>query len=186
MSNKKLGAADSINLLKLLEERFANNMNRHRGVLWQDVRAALSKQPSKLWTLHEMEKTGGEPDVILHDKKTGCFHFADCCAESPLGRRSTCYDRDGLDSRKEHKPLHAACEMAKKMGAELMDEIQYRRLQELGAFDQKTSSWLRTPESIRKLGGAIFGDRRYDTVFIYHNGAQSYYAARGFRCVLEV
>ncbi len=186
MSNKKLGDTDSRNLLMLLEERFATNMHRHRGISWENVHAVLSKQPSKLWTLYEMEKTGGEPDVIQYDKKTGRFIFADCSSESPLGRRSTCYDRVGLDSRKEHKPLHAACEMAQEMGAELMDEIQYRRLQELGAFDQKTSSWLRTPESIRKLGGAIFGDRRYDTVFIYHNGAQSYYAARGFRCVLEV
>ncbi|MFM7078780.1 MAG: DUF4256 domain-containing protein, partial [Bacteroidota bacterium] len=182
MSDKRLGATDSRNLIKLLEQRFVENMNRHFGVSWEDVLTSLSNHPVKLWTLHEMEKTGGEPDVIQHDIKTGRFLFADCCTESPLGRRSLCYDRVGLESRKEHKPSHAACEMAGEMGVELMNESQYRQLQQLGAFDLKTSSWLKTPEEIRKLGGAIFGDRRYDTVFVYHNGAQSYYAARGFRC----
>ncbi|MFM7053606.1 MAG: DUF4256 domain-containing protein, partial [Bacteroidota bacterium] len=146
----------------------------------------LQSNAAALRSLHEMERTGGEPDVVLMESKSKKIIFADCSTETPSGRRSLCYDRAGLESRKEHKPLHAACEMAGEMGVELMNESQYRQLQQLGKFDLKTSSWLKTPEEIRKLGGAIFGDRRYDTVFVYHNGAQSYYAARGFRCVLEI
>jgi hypothetical protein len=173
-------------LFKVLKARFEKNMGRHKGIEWAKVQAKLEANTEKLWSLSEMERTGGEPDVVGQDKKTGEYIFYDCSAETPNGRRSVCYDRDGLNSRKEFKPENNAVDMAVDMGIELLNEEQYRELQELGEFDIKTSSWLETPSKIRKLGGAIFGDRRYDHVFVYHNGAQSYYAARGFRGVLRV
>jgi Protein of unknown function (DUF4256) len=173
-------------LLDTLKARFEGNMNRHKGIQWEKVRARLEGKPDRLWSLGEMERSGGEPDVIGQDKKTSEYLFFDCSPESPKGRRSVCYDREALDARKEHKPRANAVEMAAAMGAVLLTEAEYRRLQELGDFDTKTSSWLRTPPAIRSLGGAIFGDYRYGTVFIYHNGAESYYAARGFRCALGV
>lgn len=173
-------------LLMTLQERFEENKNRHKGVDWADVQARLEAKPAKLRSLYEMERTGGEPDVVGHDKKTGEFLFYDCAAESPDGRRSFCYDREALDSRKEHKPANSAMEMAGEMGIELLTEEEYRALQKLGEFDLKTSSWIATPAEIRKLGGALFCDRRYDHVFVYHNGASSYYAARGFRGSLRV
>ena len=171
-------------LLKVLKARFEKNMKRHKGLDWAKVEARLDDR--KLRALAEMERTGGEPDVIGHDKKTGEFIFADCSAETPKGRRSICYDREALEERKEHKPKDNALDMAKAIGIELLTEEEYRELQELGEFDTKTSSWLKTPAAVRKLGGAIYGDRRYDRVFIYHNGAQSYYAVRGFRGSLRV
>ncbi|HET8635245.1 MAG TPA: DUF4256 domain-containing protein [Acidobacteriaceae bacterium] len=170
----------------MLKARFEKNKNRHKGLEWAKVRARLEANPEKLWSLSEMEKTGGEPDVVGLDKKTGEYIFYDCSAESPKGRRSVCYDREALDARKEFKPKNSAVEMAAEMGIELLTEEQYRELQQLGKFDTKTSSWVRTPPAIRKLGGAVFCDRRYDTVFLYHNGAESYYAARGFRGSLRV
>ena len=173
-------------LLSVLKARFEKNMDRHQGLDWAAVQAKLEASPEKLWSLHEMERTGGEPDVLGHDKKTGEYIFYDCSAESPKDRRSLCYDREALDSRKEHKPKDSAMDMAAAMGVELLTEEQYRELQKLGNFDLKTSSWVKTPANIRKLGGAIFCDRRYDTVFVYHNGAESYYAARGFRGWLRV
>lgn len=173
-------------LLAALNGRFEKNMNRHKGLEWSKVQAKLEAQTEKLKTLFEMERTGGEPDVIGFDKKSGVFVFCDCSAESPAGRRSLCYDSAALEARKEAKPDGSALEMAAAMGIELLTEEQYRELQELGKFDLKTSSWLLTPPAIRKLGGAIFGDRRYNAVFVYHNGAQSYYAARGFRGLLRV
>ncbi|MEF3302539.1 DUF4256 domain-containing protein [Paenibacillus sp. GYB003] len=173
-------------LIKIWKARFEKNMNRHEGLEWADVQAKLEANPEKLWSLHEMERTGGEPDVVGHDAKTGEYLFYDCSAESPKGRRSVCYDREALESRKEHKPENSAVEMAAAMGIELLTEEQYRELQKLGTFDTKTSSWVVTPARIRKLGGALFCDRRYDTVFVYHNGADSYYAARGFRGSLRV
>ena len=173
-------------LLKELKTRFEKNMNRHRGLSWARVQARLEDNPEKLWSLSEMEKTGGEPDVFGHDQKTGEYIFVDCSAESPKGRRSVCYDRAGLESRKEHQPENNAIEMAAAMGIELLTEDQYRELQKLGHFDTKTSSWLKTPAEIRKLGGAIFADFRYGNVFVYHNGAQSYYGARAFRGLLRV
>ena len=173
-------------LLMALQSRFENNMKRHKGVAWADVRSKLEANPGKLWSLHEMERTGGEPDVIGHDAKTRQYVFYDCSAESPDGRRSFCYDREALDSRKEHKPANSAIEVAGEMGIELLTEEEYRSLQKLGEFDLKTSSWIATPSDIRKLGGALFCDRRYDHVFVYHNGASSYYAARGFRGSLRV
>jgi hypothetical protein len=173
-------------ILAVLKSRFADNMQRHKGLKWDDILKKLQENSEKLWSLCEMERTGGEPDVVGQDKKTGAYLFFDCAAESPRGRRSVCYDREGLESRKEHRPENSAIEMAEAMGVELLTEEEYRQLQKLGEFDLKTSSWLKTPSEIRKLGGAIFGDRRYDTVFVYHNGAQSYYAARGFRTVLKV
>lgn len=173
-------------LLQTLKARFAKNMNRHQGLEWADLQAKLEAHTEKLWSLHEMERTGGEPDVVDYDNQTGEYIFYDCSAESPKGRRSVCYDREALESRKEHKPQNNAIEMAANMGIELLTEEQYRELQKLGAFDLKTSSWVKTPASIRKLGGAIFCDRRYNTVFVYHNGAESYYAARGFRGSLRV
>jgi hypothetical protein len=172
--------------LKILKARFEKNMPRHKGLEWAKVQARLKADPEKLHSLEEMEKTGGEPDIVGQDKKTGKFLFFDCSAESPEGRRSVCYDREGLESRKEHRPKTSAIDMAKAMGIELLTEEQYRELQKLGEFDLKTSSWVQTPSSIRKLGGALFCDRRYGTVFTYHNGAQSYYAARGFRGSLTV
>lgn len=173
-------------LFKILKTRFENNMNRHKGLEWVKVQARLDDNTEKLKSLNEMEATDGEPDVIGHDKQTGEYIFVDCSAESPKGRRSVCYDRDGLESRKEHKPDNNALDMAASMGIELLTEKQYRELQKLGNFDAKSSSWLKTPAKIRKLGGAIFGDFRYGNVFVYHNGAQSYYAGRGFRASLRV
>jgi hypothetical protein len=173
-------------LLKALKVRFEKNMNRHKGLEWARVRAKLEAHAGKLWSLHEMERTGGEPDVIGHDNKTGEYIFYDCSAESPKARRSVCYDREALESRKEHKPEDNAIDMASAIGIELLTEEQYRELQKLGNFDTKTSSWVKTPSNIRRLGGALFCDRRYDTVFVYHNGAESYYAARGFRGSLRV
>ena len=168
-------------LLQTLKARFDKNTNRHKGIAWTAVLARLEKNQDKLRSLAEMERTGGEPDVIGHDKKTGEFIFCDCSAESPAGRRSLCYDQDALKSRRENRPEGSAVDMAASMGIELLTEDQYRGLQQLGEFDLKTSSWVKTPSEIRRLGGALFCDRRYDTVFLYHNGAQSYYAARGFR-----
>ena len=173
-------------LLRTLRGRFDKNMNRHKGLEWPKIQARLEGNIEKLWSLHEMERTGGEPDVVRHDKKTGEYIFYDCSAESPKGRRSICYDREALEARKEHKPENSAMDMAAAMGIELLTEEEYRELQKLGHFDAKTSSWLKTPSDIRKLGGAIFADYRYDNVFVYHNGAESYYAARGFRGSLKV
>ena len=187
MGNKKdLSPAQRKELINTLKERFEKNMNRHKGVDWSKVQTKLEADSGKLWSLNEMEITGGEPDVVGHDKKTGEYVFYDCSDESPKGRRSLCYDRQALDSRKEFKPKNNAVEMAASMGIELLDEAQYRELQKLGNFDTKTSSWLKTPADIRKLGGAIFADFRYGNVFVYHNGAESYYAARGFRGCLRV
>jgi hypothetical protein len=173
-------------LLGILKARFEKNMNRHKGLDWMEVVTKLQSNPKKMNALHEMEKTGGEPDIIGCDIKTGEYIFCDCSAESPLGRRSTCYDREGLESRKENKPENNALDMAAAIGIELLTEAQYRELQSLGNFDLKTSSWIATPADIRKLGGALFADRRYGHVFVYHNGAQSYYAVRGFRGLLKV
>jgi hypothetical protein len=173
-------------LLRALKARFETNMNRHKGLEWSAIQAKLAAHPDKLWSLHEMESTGGEPDVVGHDKKTGENIFYDCSAESPKGRRSLCYDREALEARKEHKPQNNALDMAAAMGIELLTEEQYRELQKLGDLDTKTSSWVKTPSDIRKLGGALFCDRRYNHVFVYHNGADSYYAARGFRGSLRV
>ena len=173
-------------LLTVLKARFEKNMNRHKGLDWAKVQARLEAHAERLASLHEMERTGGEPDIVDHDEKTGEYIFYDCSTESPQGRRSVCYDREGLESRKENRPENSAVDMAAAMGVELLTEEQYRELQKLGKFDTKTSSWVKTPPGIRKLGGALFCDRRYDTVFLYHNGAQSYYAARGFRGSLRV
>jgi len=193
-SNKKeLSPEQRKELLGVLKARFEKNMNRHKGLEWAKVQAKLEAclsgrqaNSEKLWSLNEMERTGGEPDVVGHDKKTGEYIFYDCSAESPKGRRSVCYDRESLESRKEHKPENNAIDMAAAMGIELLTEEQYRELQKLGNFDKKTSSWVKTPADIRKLGGALFCDCRYDHVFLYHNGAESYYAARGFRGSLKV
>lgn len=187
MSNReKLPQDQSEELFKILQTRFEKNMNRHKGLEWSKIQSKLEKSPEKLWSLHEMEETGGEPDVVSYDKKTDEFIFYDCSTESPKGRRSVCYDPEALESRKQHKPRHSAVGMAAEMGVELLTEEQYRELQQLGKFDTKTSSWVATPADIRELGGAIFGDWRYGTVFIYHNGAESYYGARGFRGSLRV
>ncbi len=186
MPKNKLTTSQSKELLDILKARFEKNAKRHKGIAWADVESRLQKHAEKLWSLNEMEMTGGEPDVVGMDKKTGEYLFFDCAAESPKGRRSICYDHEALESRKEHKPANSAVNMAADMGIELLNEEQYRMLQTLGAFDLKTSSWIQTPDAIRKLGGAVFCDRRYDTVFLYHNGAESYYAARGFRGVLRV
>lgn len=185
-STKELTKDLRQDLLDILMKRFEKNMSRHKGVTWHVVLEKLERNPDKLWSLNEMERTGGEPDVIDYDKKTGSIVFADCAAESPKGRRSICYDHEALESRKEHKPENSAMQMASDMGIEVLTEEEYRQLQKLGNFDSKTSSWLKTPADIRKLGGAIFGDYRFGHVFIYHNGAESYYAARGFRGVLRV
>jgi hypothetical protein len=186
-SNKrKLSPKQREELLGTLKARFEKNMGRHKGLEWAKVQARLEANAEKLWSLQEMERTGGEPDVVGYDKKTGEYIFYDCSAESPKGRRSVCYDREGLESRKEHKPENNAVDMAAAMGIELLSEEQYRELQRLGTFDAKTSSWVKTPSEIRKLGGALFGDFRYGNVFVYHNGAQSYYAARAFRGSLRV
>jgi hypothetical protein len=173
-------------LLSMLKDRFEKNMNRHKGLLWTKVTARLEVDPGTLWSLNEMERTGGEPDVVGHDTKTGEYIFYDCSAESPKGRRNVCYDREGQEARKAFKPEHNAIDMAAAMGIELLSEEQYRALQELGNFDTKTSSWIKTPSDIRKLGGALFADRRYGHVFVYHNSAPAYYAARGFRGSLRV
>ncbi len=186
MSKTNLSSEHSEKLLRALKIRFDKNMGRHKGLEWVKVQARLEANVPKLWSLHEMERTGGEPDVVGYDKKTGEFIFYDCSAESPQGRRSICYDHGALKSRKEHKPKNSAVGMATAMGIELLTEGQYRELQKLGDFDMKTSSWIKTPPDIRKLGGALFCDRRYDTVFVYHNGAESYYAVRGFRGLLIV
>jgi Protein of unknown function (DUF4256) len=186
MHKKDLSPEHREELLRAVKARFEKNMNRHKGLEWAEVQAKLEANAEKLWSLHEMERTGGEPDVAGHDQKTGEYIFYDCSAESPKGRRSVCYDREALESRKEHKPADNAMDMAAAMGIELLTEEQYRELQKLGNFDTKTSSWVKTPSAIRKLGGALFCDRRYDTVFLYHNGAESYYAGRGFRGSLRV
>jgi hypothetical protein len=188
MASKKkaLSAVQRDRLMATLKARFEKNMQRHKGVQWDAVRRRIEDEPEKLWSLNELEESDGEPDVIGQDLATGEFLFVDCAAESPKGRRSVCYDREALDARKAHKPAANAVELATAMGTVLLDEEEYRRLQQLGDFDTKTSSWLRTPPAIRKLGGAIFGDYRFGTVWIYHNGAESYYAARGFRCLLRV
>src|ERR1041384_1094942 len=186
MAKRNLSAGQREELLTTLKARFEKNMNRHKGVDWAKVEARLEANPEKLWSLNEMETTGGEPDVVAHDKKTGEYTFYDCSAESPKGRRSICYDREALEARKENKPKDSAMNMAAAAGVELLTEEQYRELQKLGEFDLKTSSWVKTPADIRKLGGALFCDRRYNTVFLYHNGADSYYANRGFRGSLSV
>ena len=186
MNKKKLSSKEREELLNTLKARFEKNMNRHKGLEWAKVQAKLEAEGAKLWSLNEMERTGGEPDVVGHDKKTGEYIFYDCAAESPKGRRSVCYDPEALESRKEHKPENSAVGMATDMGIELLTEEQYRELQELGNFDLKTSSWVKTPADIRKLGGALFCDRRYNHVFLSHNGAESYYAARAFRGSLRV
>jgi Protein of unknown function (DUF4256) len=183
---KDLKAKQREELLRALKARFEKNMNRHKGLEWAKVQAKLEANPEKLWSLNEMERTSGEPDVVGYDKRTGEYIFYDCAAESPTGRRSVCYDGEALESRKEHKPKNSAMDMAAAMGIELLTEEQYRELQQLGNFDTKTSSWVKTPSDIRKLGGALFCDRRYDHVFLSHNGAESYYAARGFRGSLRV
>lgn len=185
-NKKKLLAEQQETLLGILKTRFEKNKNRHKGIDWDTVQSKLETQPEKLWSLEEMESTGGEPDVTGLDQKTGEYIFMDCSPESPKGRRSVCYDPEALASRKEHKPGNSAVEMAADMGIELLTEEQYRELQQWGPFDLKTSSWIVTPAAIRKLGGALFCDRRYDTIFVYHNGAESYYAARGFRGSLRV
>lgn len=185
-SKKELPAKQSEELLKVLKSRFEKNTNRHKGIKWEKVQAKLKANTGKLWSLHEMERTGGEPDVVGYDKKTGEYIFFDCSAETPKGRTSLCYDREALDARKEHKPKNNVMDLAADMGIELLTEEQYRELQKLGKFDTKTSSWIKTPAEIRKLGGAIFADFRYGQVFVYHNGAQSYYGARAFRGALRV
>jgi Protein of unknown function (DUF4256) len=186
-SNKKeLSQKQREELFRALKARFEKNLNRHKGLDWAKVQAKLEANAEKLWSLNEMERTGGEPDVVGHDKKSGEYVFYDCSAESPKGRTSFCYDREALDSRKEHKPKNSVMDMAAAMGIELLTEEQYFELQKLGEFDTKTSSWIATPADIRKLGGALYGDRRYGRVFVGHNGAQSYYAGRGFRGSLKV
>jgi len=185
MKSKNLSTDEREVLIKTLKERFEKNKMRHKDLEWLDLQTKL-ESTDKLWSLYEMERTGGEPDVVGYDKSTGEYIFYDCSPESPKGRRSTCYDREGLESRKEHRPENNAVDMATAMGIEMLTEAQYRELQSLGKFDLKTSSWLKTPAAIRKWGGAIFGDFRYEHVFIYHNGAQSYYASRGFRGALKI
>ncbi|MED3563970.1 DUF4256 domain-containing protein [Bacillus xiapuensis] len=185
-NEKELSLEQREELLRSLKVRFEKNMDRHKGLEWAKVQAKLETNPEKLWSLNEMERTGGEPDVVVHDKKAGEYIFYDCSAESPKGRRSVCYDPEALESRKQHKPQNNAIDMAADIGIEILTEEQYRELQKLGNFDTKTSSWVKTPANIRKLGGAIFCDRRFDTVFVYHNGAESYYAGRGFRGSLRV
>ncbi len=185
-NKKELSAKQREELLRALKARFEKNMNRHKGLEWARVQARLEANAEKLRSLNEMERTGGEPDVVVQDKKTGEYVFYDCSAESPKGRTSVCYDREGLESRKEHKPENSAVDMAAAMGIELLTEVQYRELQKLGEFDTKTSSWVKTPSDIRKLGGALYCDRRYGRVFVGHNGAQSYYSGRAFRGSLRV
>lgn len=184
--SKSITAKQRDELFRLLKDRFEKNVRRHKGIIWEKVQKKLEARSEELWSLNEMERTGGEPDVVGFDKKTNEYVFCDCAAESPKGRRSICYDRAAQDARKEHKPKSNAVEMASAMGIELLTEEQYRELQTLGSFDTKTSSWIKTPADIRKLGGAVFCDRRYNRVFVYHNGAESYYAARAFRGMLRV
>lgn len=186
MKTKQLSPDRIKELLEILKKRFEKNMQRHEGIAWADVQAKLEANLDKLWSINEMEETEGEPDVIAYDKNTSEYTFCDCSAESPKGRRSVCYDPEALESRKEHKPKHSALGMAAEMGIEILTEEEYRELQKLGKFDTKTSSWIKTPEDIRERGGAIFGDWRYGHVFIYHNGAESYYGARGFRASIRV
>ena len=186
MSNVALSQEQRVELLGALKARFEKNMNRHKGLEWAKVQAKLEASSKKLWSLSEMERTGGEPDVVGRDSKTGEYIFYDCCAETPRGRRNVCYDREALEARKEHKPKNNAIDLSAAMGIELLSEEQYRQLQDFGNFDTKTSSWVKTPSDIRKLGGAIFADFRYGTVFVYHNGAESYYGVRGFRGSLRV
>ncbi len=186
MTNGSLSKKQREELLKILQSRFEKNMNRHKGLDWTAVRTKLEANAEKLWSVGEMERTGGEPDVVGQDKRTGEYIFCDCAAESPKERRSLCYDREALDSRKENKPKGSALDVAASMGVEVLTEEEYRELQILGEFDTKTSSWVKTPAAVRKLGGALFCDRRYNTVFVYHNGAESYYAARGFRASLRI
>jgi hypothetical protein len=183
---KDMKAEQREDMFGILKARFEENMNRHKGLEWPKVQTRIEANPEKLWSLNEMERTGGEPDVVGYDKKTGEYVFYDCSAESPKGRRNVCYDREALESRKKFKPKDTAMDMAAAMGIEILTEEQYRELQKLGNFDTKTSSWLKTPSEIRKLGGAIFADRRYDHVFVYHNGAPSYYGVRGFRGSVRV
>lgn len=185
-TTQKLSAGEHAGLLKTLKARFEKHKNRHKGIAWADVEAKLEAGPARLWSLYRMEETGGEPDVVGYDKKTGEYLFMDCSAETPKGRRSICYDPEAQEARKEHKPHDNAIGMAEDMGIEMLTEEQYRELQKLGTFDAKTSSWIKTPSDIRKLGGALFCDWRYGHVFVYHNGAQSYYASRGFRGLLKV
>jgi hypothetical protein len=185
-NTKKLTKDQSEELLQVLKTRFEKNTQRHKGITWEKVEAKLRAQPEKLWSLDEMEVSGGEPDVIAYDKKTDSYLFVDCSAETPKGRRSLCYDQEALNARKEHKPANSAMDVAAAMGVEILSEEEYRALQKLGEFDTKTSSWIKTPADIRKLGGALFCDRRYNTVFVYHNGAESYYGARAFRASLKV
>ncbi len=185
-NKNKLSAAQQAELLSTLKARFEKNKDRHKGLSWDKIQDRLEANPGKLWSLFQMEETGGEPDVVGHDKKTGEYIFYDCSPESPKGRRSCCFDDEALESRKEHKPAHSAMGMAEEMGIELLTEKEYRELQQLGTFDLKTSSWVQTPSDIRKLSGAVFCDRRYNTVFLYHNGAESYYGARAFRGSLRV
>lgn len=186
MANKKLSSDQQDELLKILQIRFEKNMQRHKGLDWNKIQSKLEANPEKLWSLEEMERTEGEPDVIGFDTKTNEYLFVDCAAESPKGRRSFCYDHEALEKRKENKPQNSAINIAEEMGIEILNEEQYRELQQLGKFDTKTSSWIKTPSEIRKLGGAVFCDFRYNTVFLYHNGADSYYAARGFRGLLRI
>ncbi len=187
MKNKlQLSTEQQEELIQILKTRFEKNPKRHENIKWEDVQKKLESSPENLWSLNEMERTEGEPDVVGHDKKTNEYFFIDCSAESPKGRRSLCYDRKALDSRKENKPANSAIDLANEIGIEILNEKQYRELQTLGNFDLKTSSWIKTPDEIRKLGGAVFCDNRYNTIFLYHNGAESYYAARGFRGVLKV
>ncbi len=185
-NKKELLPEQRAELISTLKDRFEKNMNRHKGLEWVKVQAKLEANAEKLWSLDDMEISGGEPDVVGYDQKTGEYIFYDCSAESPKGRRSVCYDGEALESRKEHKPKNSAIEMAAAMGIEILTEEQYRELQQFGKFDTKTSSWIKTPADIRKLGGAIFADYRYGTIFVYHNGAESYYGARGFRASLKV
>ena len=185
-TKKELSPEQQATLISILKTRFEKNMNRHKGLEWSKVQAKLEANPGKLWSLNEMEKTEGEPDVVCYDSKTGDYIFYDCSAESPKGRRSYCYDRKALDARKENKPKNSVMDVAREMGIEILTEEEYRALQQLGNFDTKTSSWIKTPDEIRKHGGAVFCDYRYGTVFLYHNGADSYYAARAFRGSLRV
>ena len=185
-NKKELTIEQCEEIIKILKDRFEKNMNRHKDLVWDKIQVKLKANPEKLWSLNEMEKTGGEPDVIAYDENTDEYIFFDCSKESPIGRRNFCYDKEALESRKKNKPENSAINMAHEMGIEILTEEQYRELQKLGSFDLKTSSWVKTPDKIRKLGGALFCDRRYDTVFVYHNGAESYYGARGFRGSLRV
>jgi hypothetical protein len=185
-SKKVISNIERTELLNTLKNRFEKNKNRHKDILWNDVLTKIESKPEKLWSLNEMEKTGGEPDVVAYDKKTNEYIFFDCAIESPKGRRSLCYDKEALDTRKEFKPENNVIDVATEMGIEILNEVEYRALQQLGDFDTKTSSWIKTPADIRKLGGALFADFRYNNVFVYHNGASSYYAARAFRGSLRV